>query len=50
VCEPLIDVFGLGNREDASSYCVKAGTAVEDPSALASGTRCDAALGNCDDR
>jgi hypothetical protein len=50
VCEPLIDVFGLGNREDASSYSVKAGTAVEEPSALASGTRCDAALGNCDDR
>lgn len=32
------------------SYCIKQGTRVSDPAALASGSTCNAALHNCDDR
>lgn len=49
-CTHLVDDVGLGHAELAGSYCIKAGTAVSGPVALASGPVCDAALHNCDDR
>jgi hypothetical protein len=50
-CRHLIDDLGLGSAEEyAGSYCIKAGTYVEDSVALAEGPRCDESLGNCEDR
>jgi len=39
-----------GHNALIGSYCIKQGTRVLDPAALASGPTCDAALHNCDDR
>ena len=49
-CRELIQDLGLGSEQLAGSYCIKAGTFVEDPLALANGERCDESAGNCDDR
>lgn len=49
-CTHLVDDIGLGHAELAGSYCIQAGTAVDDATALESAPACDAALHNCDDR
>jgi hypothetical protein len=50
-CEPIVAELGSpGDNSWAGSYCLKNGTKVLDPIALASGARCDAALANCGGR
>jgi hypothetical protein len=41
-CAPLVASFGTSGNSFAGSYCIKAGTGVEDPSSLANGAVCDA--------
>ena len=48
-CAPLVNDVG-GAHSLAGSYCIETGTAVQDPTALASGPACDAAAHNCDGR
>jgi hypothetical protein len=50
-CRPLIHDIGLAQAAAyAGSYCIKAGTFVEDPNALGAGPRCDFGAGNCEGR
>lgn len=46
-CVELIKDIGVGRKDVAGSYCIRAGTHVEDPTVLASQPRCDASVMSC---
>ncbi len=48
-CEELVDDLGLGKKELVGSYCVKAGTTVEDPTDLRGGD-CQKGNNDCEGR
>ena len=50
-CAKLVDAYGTeGGAQVAGSYCIKAGTGVDDPATLSNGPVCDRAVQSCETR